>query len=87
MKCEDYIFNHDIIAANKPGMTEQMWLYCKSTGKCLRKQLLFYLDAPSLMSSDKLHNCCDVCKPLSGCQDCSCCNAVTRPLPYITPGC
>lgn len=39
--------NHDI-AAKKPGMTEQMWLYCKSTGKCLRKQLLFYLDAPSL---------------------------------------
>lgn len=46
-----YYNNHDI-AANKPGMTEHMRLYCKSNGKCLRKQL-FYLDAPSLVSSDK----------------------------------
>ena len=65
-----YYNNHDI-AANKPGMTEHMRLYCKSTGKCLRKQLLCYLDAPSLVPSDKLHNCCDVCKSLCGCQDCN----------------
>ena len=65
-----YYNNHDR-AANKPGMTEHMRLYCKSTGKCLRKQLLFYLNAPSLVPSDKFHNCCDVCKSLSGCQDCN----------------
>lgn len=65
-----YYNNHDI-AANKPGMTEYMRLYCKSTGKCLRKQLLFYLDAPSLVPSVKLHNCCDVCKSVCGCQDCN----------------
>ena len=64
-----YDNNHDI-AVNKPWMTERMQLYCKSTGKCLRKQL-FYLDAPSLVSSDKLHNCCDVCKSLCCCQDCN----------------
>lgn len=29
-----YYNNHDI-AANKPGMTEHMRLYCKSTGKLL----------------------------------------------------
>ena len=65
-----YYNNHDI-AAHKPGMTEHMRLYCKSTGKCLKKQLLFYLDAPSRVSSDKLHNCCDVCKSLCCCQDCN----------------
>ena len=32
---------------------------------------MFYLDAPSLVPSDKLHNCCDVCKSLCGCQDCN----------------
>ena len=63
-------YNNRDIAANRPGMTDHMRLYCKSTGKCLRRQLLCYLDSPSLVPSSKLHNCCDVCKSHCGCEDC-----------------
>ena len=45
--------------------------YCKSTGMCLRKQLLSYLDAPSPVPSSKLHSCCDLCKSHCGCSECS----------------
>lgn len=30
-------YNNRDIAANRPGMTDHMRLYCKSTGKCLRR--------------------------------------------------
>ena len=63
-------YNNRDVAANRPGMTDHMRLYCKSTGKCLRRQLLSYLDAPSLVPSSKLHDCCDVCKSHCGCGDC-----------------
>ena len=65
-----HYYNNRDVAANKPGMTDHMRLYCKSTGKCPRRQLLSYLDAPSLVPSSKLHDCCDVCKSHCGCEDC-----------------
>ena len=62
--------NHDI-ATNKPGMTNEMRVYCKSTGVCLRKQLLHFLDAPPVPgNTSSLHDCCDVCKSLCTCTDC-----------------
>ena len=64
-------YNNRDIAANKPGMTEHMRSYCKSTGMCLRKQLLSYLDAPSPVPNSTLHSCCDVCKSHCGCSECS----------------
>ena len=39
-------YNNRAMAANKPGMTDNIRSYCKSTGKCLRKQLMYFLDAP-----------------------------------------
>ena len=44
--------------------------YCKSTGKCLRKQLLHFLDAPPPVPYSILHSCCDVCKSCCACSSC-----------------
>ena len=64
-----YYNNHDI-ASNKPGMTDHMRQYCKSTDVCLRKQLLHFLDAPPPVPCSSLHDCCDVCKSHCSCSDC-----------------
>jgi len=37
-------YNNRNIAPNKPGVTDNMRSYCKSTEKCLRKQLLHFFD-------------------------------------------
>ena len=63
-------YNNRDIAANKPGMTDNIRSYCKSTGKCLRKQLLYFLDAPPPVPYNILHTCCDVCKSHCSCTDC-----------------
>ena len=63
-----YYNNHDI-ASNKPGMTDSMRQYCRSTDVCLRKQLLHFLDAPPPVPCS-LHDCCDVCKSHCSCNNC-----------------
>lgn len=70
-------YNNRDIAVNRPGMTDHMRLYCKSTGKCLRRQLLCYLDAPSLVPSSKLHDCCEDGGLKSHTQTAAECNAET----------
>ena len=64
-----YYNNHDI-APNKPGMTDHMRQSCRSTGVCLRKQLLQVLDAPPPVPCSSLHGRCDVCKSQCSCSDC-----------------
>lgn len=64
-----YYNNYDI-AANKAGMTDHMRLYCRSTGVCLRKQLLQFLDAPPPVPCSYLHDCCDVCRSKCSCSGC-----------------
>ena len=67
-----HITTTEIIAPSKPGMTDDMRSYCKSTEKCLRKQLLHFLDAPPPVPCRIVHTCCDVCKSHCSCHDCTC---------------
>ena len=36
-------YNGSDVASNKPGMTDEMWTYCKLTNSCLRDYVLTYL--------------------------------------------
>lgn len=63
-------YNNRDVAPNRPGMTDNIRAYCKSTDKCLRKQLLHYLDATSAVPYTIPHTCCDVCKARCHCSEC-----------------
>ena len=63
-------YNNRDIAPNRPGMMDNMRAYCKSTEKCLRSQLLLYLDAPPAEPHRIPHTCCDVCKATCHCSEC-----------------
>ena len=65
-----YYNNHDI-ASNRPGITDDMRSFCKSSGKCLREQLLHHLDSHSFTPYSTLHSCCDVCNSKCKCEECS----------------
>lgn len=64
-------YNNRDIATNKPGMTNEVRIYCKTTGICLRKQQLNFLDVPSVpQNTSSLHDCCDAYKVHCSCNDC-----------------
>ena len=64
-------YNNRDKAPNKPGMTDDMRSYCKSTKKYLRKQLLHFLDGPPPVPCCIVHTCCDVCKSHCSCRNCT----------------
>ena len=64
-------FNNRDIAKNKPGLQEEIRMYCRSENQCLRSLLLQSLDIkhPILLSPG--HLCCSVCKNTCLCVECT----------------
>ena len=68
-------YNNRDIAKNRPGISDSVRTFCKSEEKCLRKQLLEYLDAPRVQSRTPGHLCCSVCQV--------CCSCATTKMIYL----
>jgi hypothetical protein len=64
-------FNNRDIAKNKPGLQEEIRMYCQSENQCLGSLLLQSLDIkhPILLSPG--HLCCSVCKNTCLCVECT----------------
>ena len=64
-------YNNRNIAKNKPGLQEEMRLYCRSENHCLRILLLQCLDIKHPVSCFPGHLCCCVCKNICSCIECN----------------
>jgi hypothetical protein len=67
------------IAKNKPGLQEEVRMYCKIKHKCLRISLLECLDIENAVSLFPGHLCCSICKNIWTCTEC-----IHDALPQIT---
>ena len=64
-------YNNRDISENKPGIQEEIKMYCRSKGVCLRKLLLQYLDVEQPVPVTSSHTCCRVCKDTCICIECT----------------
>ncbi|XP_015747113.1 PREDICTED: Werner syndrome ATP-dependent helicase homolog [Acropora digitifera] len=64
-------YNGQDIAANKPGMTDEMRNFCLDESECLRKRLLTYLGSSGAKSRTDGHSCCSNCLRKCHCAACS----------------
>ena len=55
-------YNNRDIAKKKPGIQEEIKMFCRSKGVCLRKLLLQYLDVEQPVPVTPSYTCCSVCK-------------------------
>jgi superfamily II DNA helicase RecQ len=72
-------YNNKDIAKNKPGLQEEVRMYCKIKDKCLRISLLECLDIENAVSLFPEHLCCSICKNICTCTEC-----IHDALPQIT---
>lgn len=63
-------YNGTDIAANKPGLTEEMREYCLLSGGCMRKYIMNYLDSDTSCVFNCKHECCSNCASLCRCFEC-----------------
>ena len=64
-------YNGQDIAANKPGMTNEMRNFCLDESECLRKRLMAYLGSCGTKSKTDAHSCCSNCFRKCQCAACS----------------
>ncbi len=64
-------YNNRDIAKNKPGLQDEIRMYCNSKDQCLRTLLLKFLDIKQPLSLSPGHLCCGVCKSVCLCTECS----------------
>ncbi len=64
-------YNNRHITRNKPGIQEEIKMYCWSKGVCLRRLLLQYLDVKQPVPVSPGHICCSVCKDICVCIECT----------------
>lgn len=55
-------FNKSDIAANRPGMTDEMRRYCKSDDLCLRLLLVKHFGFSETLFEGEKKNCCSSCR-------------------------
>ena len=70
-------FNNRDIAKNRVGVNDHIRQYCRSSGNCLREQLLKFLDAPERKFKVCGHLCCSVCHDSCTCDNCLISNQIT----------
>ena len=64
-------YNNRDIRKNKPGIQDEIRLFCKSRNQCLRTLLLQFLNVENINPVSPGHLCCSECRSMCLCTECS----------------